>query len=78
VDQKIKGNSNRVSGVDYLIISGNPRLDLEGIVKQFKPGIVIFDASNSPWNVKKWKKEAHWLGVHCYSVSISGAFTVKF
>jgi hypothetical protein len=67
-----------VSGVDYLIISGNPRLDLEGIVKQFKPGIVIFDASVSPWNVKKWIKEAHWLGLHCYSVSISGAFTVKF
>jgi competence protein ComEC len=78
VDQKIGDNSNLILCVDYLIISGNPRSDLKDLVRHFRPGIVILDASNTPWNVKKWMKEAHWLGVHCYAVSISGAFTDKF
>lgn len=78
IDQKIKNNSNLILGVDYLIISGNPRSDLQDILKHFRPGIVILDASNAPWNVKKWMKEAHWLGVHCYSVSLSGSFTDMF
>jgi competence protein ComEC len=78
LDQKIRDNSNLVLGVDYLIVSGNPGSDLKDILRHFKPGIVILDASNAPWKVKKWIKEAHWLGVHCYSVSASGAFTDKF
>jgi competence protein ComEC len=78
IDQKIGDNSNLILCVDYLIISGNPRSDLKDLVRHFRPGIVILDASNTPWNVKKWMKEAHWLGVHCYAVSISGAFTDKF
>jgi competence protein ComEC len=78
VDQKIKNNSNLNFGVDYLILSGNPRSDLNDILKYFRPRIVIFDASNAPVKVKEWMKEAHLLGVHCYSVSISGAFTDTF
>ncbi len=78
IDQKSKDNSELVLGVDYLIISGNPKSDLKDILKHFRPGIVILDASNALWKVKEWMKEAHWLGVHCYSVSVSGAFTDEF
>jgi competence protein ComEC len=78
IDHKIKEKSDPVLNVDYLIISGNPHSELKDILRHFKPGIVIFDASNTPWKVKEWVKEAHWLGVPCYSVSISGAFTDKF
>jgi hypothetical protein len=39
---------------------------------------VILDASNPLWKVKAWIKEAHGLGVRCYSVSVSGAFREEF
>jgi competence protein ComEC len=64
--------------VEYLIISGNPKLKLERLIQHFKPGLVIIDSSNPLWKVKAWMMEAHGLGIRCYSVSVSGALREKF
>jgi len=64
--------------VDYLIVSGSPKVKLRDIMKHLRPGLVILDASNPPWKVKAWIKEANGLGVRCYSVSLSGAFREAF
>jgi len=64
--------------VEYLIISGSPKLKLKELMKHFKPGLVILDSSNPPWKVKAWMMEAHGLGIRCYSVSVSGAFREEF
>ena len=64
--------------VDYLILSGSPKVKLRDLMKHFSLGLVILDASNPPWKVKTWMKEAHGLGVRCYSVSVSGAFREEF
>jgi competence protein ComEC len=64
--------------VDYLIVTRNPKIKMKDLLRNFKPGLVILDASVPLWKVKEWMKEAHWLGIRCYSISISGAFTVAF
>jgi hypothetical protein len=73
--------SRRFTGrmkVDYLVVSGGPGTDLKDVVSHLIPGIVILDSSNPPWKVKAWMKEAHWLGVHCHAVTVSGAFADTF
>ena len=68
----------RKMAVDYLIISGSPKVKLRDLMKHFSPGLVILDSSNPPWKVKVWMMEAHGLGIRCYSVSVSGAFREEF
>ena len=78
INNKIPGNTDFKLNVDYLIITGNLKFSLKEVTKHFKPGLIIFDASNSQRKVKEWMKEAHGSGLPCYSVSVSGAFTSEF
>jgi competence protein ComEC len=78
LDKTIPEKVVRKINVDYLIVSGSPKVKLRDMMKHFNPGLVILDASNPSWKVKAWMKEAHGLGVRCYSVSVSGAFREEF
>jgi competence protein ComEC len=78
VNKPVPAKTNLKMEVDYLIISGSPKVKLKELMKHFRSGLVILDASNPPWKVKAWMKEAHGLGVRCYSVSVSGAFREEF
>lgn len=63
--------------LDYLIISKNPHLHIAEIGKQFDPKIIIFDSSNSEYNISKWKTECCKLNQSYYSVMDSGALVVN-
>ncbi|MEO7960583.1 MAG: ComEC/Rec2 family competence protein [Ginsengibacter sp.] len=63
--------------LDYLIISGNPRLFLSELVKTFDVGIYIFDSSNPLWKIEKWKKDCERLHLRYYSVPAEGAFVTN-
>ena len=78
LNKPIPENVIRKMEVEYLIISGSPKVKLKRLMQHFSPGLVILDASNPHWKVKAWMKEAHGLGIQCYSVSVSGAFTKEF
>jgi competence protein ComEC len=78
LDKAIPEKGNLKLSVDYLIISGSPKIKMEDVMKHFFPGLVILDSSIPPWKVRTWMKEAHGLGVRCYSVSVSGAFREEF
>jgi competence protein ComEC len=78
VEKSISDYVNLKIKVDYLIISGSPKIRMKELMKHFSPGLVIFDDSNPMWKVNAWIKEAHGLGVKCYSVSVSGAFREEF
>lgn len=60
--------------VDYLLVSRNLRADIEELLDIYKPGLIIFDASNSLKKTEKWIAECSKLGIPCYSVVKSGAF----
>lgn len=66
VEQKIN--------LDLLIISKNPRLNIETLLKTFNCKQVVFDASNPPWKIAKWKKECELLNLKYHSVAETGAF----
>jgi competence protein ComEC len=60
--------------LDLLIISKNPKLDIAHLVKTFNCKQIVFDASNPPWKIEKWKKECKTLNVKFYSIPDTGAF----
>jgi competence protein ComEC len=60
--------------LDLLIISKNPKLDITNLAKIFNCLQIVFDASNPPWKIEKWKKECKTLNLKFYSIPDTGAF----
>ncbi len=60
--------------LDLLIISKNPKLDITSLAKTFNCKQIVFDASNPPWKIEKWKKECKSLNLKFYSIPDTGAF----
>lgn len=63
--------------LDYLIISKNPDLHISEIAIKYDAKIIVFDSSNSDYNIKKWKTECSKLNQVYYSVMDSGALVVN-
>ena len=68
-------NANPIA-VDLVIISKNPKLYINQLVKVFNCKQVVFDASNSIWKIEKWKQECDKLHLQHYSIPDKGAFIV--
>ncbi|MBK8522050.1 MAG: hypothetical protein IPL54_14675 [Chitinophagaceae bacterium] len=60
--------------LDLLIISKNPRLDINSLARTFNCKQIVFDASNPSWKIEKWKKECKSLNLPFYSIPDAGAF----
>ncbi|OIR08301.1 ComEC family competence protein [mine drainage metagenome] len=69
VDKKIKA--------DAIIISQNPKLNINQLAKAFDCNQYIFDASNPLWKIKKWKKDCENLHLRHYSIPEQGAFVME-
>jgi len=65
---------NTPIAVDIILISKNPVLKIAGIITALKPGIIVFDSSNSLWKIGEWKRECSALLLRSYSVPEQGAF----
>jgi competence protein ComEC len=63
---------------DILLVTGNPRISLSGLVTVFPCREIIIDSSTPKWKIKKWKTEADQMGVQCYSVDESGIYLRDF
>lgn len=70
-------NTDSAIVTDYLIISQNPKIKMEDILKQYKAQLIIFDSSNYNFKVKKWKEQCYVLNQNFYSVSEKGALTIN-
>ena len=62
--------------VDFVILTGNPKLYLKNLVAKIKCQQVIVDASNNVKKIGYWKKDAKELGVDLYDVN-DGAWEMK-
>jgi competence protein ComEC len=60
--------------MDYVIISGNPRLQIGNINKLYPSARVIIDHSNNFFQTRRWLEECDSLGIECWSVRQHGAF----
>jgi competence protein ComEC len=63
--------------LNYILISKNPEIKIEEITKLFHCNHFIFDASNSAWKIRAWKKECEELHLHFHSVSEQGAYVIN-
>jgi len=64
--------------VDFLIITGDPKVKMEEIRSIFHPDLVIIDATNSSYRVTEWMTEAKKFGIPCHAVSRQGAYEAEF
>ncbi len=70
----IPARLTRAIHVDFLILSGNPKINLADALKIFHPGQIIIDATNSRMRIMQWLKESAVQQIKCHSVTENGAF----
>jgi competence protein ComEC len=63
--------------VDYLVLTGNPKMNILELADKIRFQKIIFSASNSLWKIDKWKKECDSLHLQCFSVNEDGAFVLE-
>lgn len=63
--------------VDLLVISKNPKLYMNKLVKSFTIKQVVFDGSTPQWKVNYWKKDCDSLGIPYHDVTTNGAFVMN-
>jgi len=64
--------------LDYLIISQNPRIDISTLKLMYEFDKIIFDSSNSFWQVNQWLEECDELKVNYWSTRHKGAYVHIF
>jgi competence protein ComEC len=63
--------------LDLLIISGNPKLYFDQLIKTFSVKQVVFDGACPAWKIKYWKKDCDSLHIPVHDVSEEGAFIMN-
>ncbi|MBW6478038.1 MAG: ComEC family competence protein [Bacteroidales bacterium] len=66
--------SEATDGINYLVLSGNPRISIEKLNEIYPGSSVIIDSSNSFRNSQRWAEECEELGIDCWPVRERGAF----
>ncbi|MDQ6814588.1 MAG: ComEC family competence protein [Bacteroidota bacterium] len=78
IDKTYKFQATRKIGVDVIVISHNPRLNIADINAAFDCKQYVFDGSNSPWKISQWKKDCDSLHLQNYSTLDLGAYVLDF
>jgi competence protein ComEC len=74
-------NSKTVSSdkitVDFLLITHNTKMSPDEILQQFRPGLIILDASNNRYYSERLLAQCRKRNIACFSTSLSGAWILK-
>ena len=68
---------NKKLKLDYIILRHNPKISIKKLPYFFNFKRIIFDSSNSPWLIKKWKTECKQNNIPYYNISEQGAFVLS-
>ena len=63
--------------IDYILLSHTPKVDISRLQEFFTYDMLIFDASCSAFQLRKWKNACNELPLRCFSVPEQGAFVVN-
>lgn len=77
IDKPFKFQNPSRIPVDLIIISHNPRLYISELAKVFACKQYVFDASNSTWKIRQWKKDCDSLHLRHHSTPDEGAFELN-
>ncbi|MGN7719434.1 ComEC/Rec2 family competence protein [Chitinophaga sp. 22620] len=63
--------------INYILLSHTPKVDISRLQEFFTYDMLIFDASCSAFQIRKWKNACNELPLRCFSVPEQGAFVVN-
>lgn len=63
--------------INYILLSHNSKVDISRLHDFFIYDIIIFDASNAAFLIRKWKNACNELPLRCFSVPDEGAFVIN-
>jgi competence protein ComEC len=79
INQSYRYNSLAIPiEADLVIVSGNPRLYVNDLLKTIRCRLVVFDSSNPAWKLALWKKDCDRLNIHYFCTSEQGAFVMSW
>lgn len=70
---EFKKNNSEPFSLDYLIVSKNVKMSVQEMKRLFRANKIIFDSSNSNYQIIKWKKECKVLEQEYFDVMNEGA-----
>jgi competence protein ComEC len=62
---------------EVVIVSHNPKLYVEQLLKSIDPKLIIFDSSNPAWKIKLWEKDCQRFQIPFYTTGEQGAFVMN-
>ena len=62
--------------IDFVIVSGNPKIKMKWLFENIKCKKIIFDSTNSNYKIAKWKKECEENKKEYYDVPNTGALVL--
>ena len=63
--------------LDLIILSGNPSVYIDRLLRHFEVKLIVIDSSNSEARARKWKAECKRLGLLVHSVPEDGAIRIN-
>ncbi|MGV3507843.1 MAG: ComEC/Rec2 family competence protein, partial [Sphingobacteriaceae bacterium] len=63
--------------VDVVLISGNPNMKINEIVKAAKFKVILIDGTNPDYKIKRWQNEATELSINSYVLKKNPAYTIN-
>jgi len=69
---------NRKIHLDYLVLTGNPKVTIDQIKKIFAVDEIVVHPSNSRWISNEWKAEAALMKMKIRFVNETGAYVIQF
>jgi competence protein ComEC len=78
VSSKIYLNDTASIHPDIVLLTSNANLKLEEVNRIFHPQILVADASNKYYRIKRWQEEAAKLSIPFHAVTESGAYVKEW
>ena len=71
------GNHSKIKRVDLLILTNNPRVNLDRLIKHIDPKLIVVDGNNYRTFVERWKTSSRKRNVSFHYTGEMGAFIIR-
>lgn len=61
----------------HLLLSNNPKVNLDRVLSHIQPKMVFADGSNQPWNISRWKKTCQKRNITFINLREQGAYPIN-
>ena len=61
----------------HLLLSNNPKVNLDRVLSHIHPKMVFADGSNPPWNISRWKKTCQKRNITFINLREQGAYPIN-